>query len=287
MPLFRIETRSTKGQPKKPRRGKTKDRTAGDSGAGTIRVVAFGAVLGLIGVLAVAAGIYWGSRSAPEVPVGAPTAAPSSPDSNVSDQLAPATSAAASVDYPADAVVAYVNGAPYTMAELDATVRIARVLGSFTGDEVPAEGSAELPGFMVQMLRRQIDIILMRQAMQREGIFEPSGDNEMLIDAFLGQVGATPAELEGLMETHGVTDEELGEWFNDARAVNFYIQNTLLADEDPANRDAIVEEWLARQWETQDIEIEFYDPELVLPMSPGQAPSAGQTPAPIEPDEEG
>ncbi len=287
MPLFRIETRSTKGQPKKPSRARSKARADSDSGPGTIRAVALGAVLGLIGVLAVAAGMYWGSRTAPEDPVAAPTAVPASFDSGVNDQLALATAPAVSIDYPPEAVVAYVNGEPYTMAELDTTVRIARVLGSFTGDLVPADGSAELPGFMVKMLRRQIDIILMRQAMKRDGIFEPSGDNEMLVDAFLGQVGATPAELDELMAANGVTDEDLGEWFNDARAINFYIQNTLLADQDAADRDAIVEEWLAREWEAQAIEIDFYDPELVLPMSPGAAPADEDTAVPTEPEAEG
>ncbi len=257
MPLFRIETRKKKGTRPPERRAKAQGGGSTRS-LSTARALAAGALVGLIIIAGVSASLVLRGRNRGEAGV------PASPMGGAQPAVGP-TLAPLSADYPPEAIIAYVNGEPYTMAELETAVRIARVLGSYTSDEVPPDGSPDLPGYLVVMLRRQIDVMLMKQAAAREQLQEPSGSLDIVIDAFLGEVGSTRQDLAARMTANGVTDADLGTWFSDSRTVNFFVQTKLVVDGENTDRDEVVQDWLAEQWSTQDIIVNFYDPDQVLP----------------------
>jgi hypothetical protein len=179
-------------------------------------------------------------------------------------------------DFPREAVVAVVNGEPYTMGQLETAVRVAMVLGTLSGDPVPAYGSSDMLLFQVRMLRRQVDMMLMKQALAASNNQPPEAPVDELIDAFLFRVGSTRGELERLMRIHGVTQDQLEAWFRDSTNVNAFVQAEIMNGADESQREALTAAWLDQQWDSQDIVISFYDPDT-LPGdvgSPAQATTA-------------
>ena len=265
MPWFRIETRTKASAPPsaevppraeppraEPPRAARRERETRKS---PLPALAAGALFGLAAIAGLSA--YLLSRS-PGASAGQSLPAPVA-------AVAVASPTAFSRDYAPAAIIAYVNGQPYTMAQLETSVRIARVLGTFTGDDVPADTAPEMREFLVKMLRRQIDILLFQQAMAQEKITPPGGAVDDLKSGFLKQTGATEERLAARMAEEGVTVEQLDAWFAEGRAVNFYIQNTLMPGKDPAERETTVRAWLDGRWETGQIDINFYDPETPSP----------------------
>jgi hypothetical protein len=258
MPLFRIETR-TKKTAKKP--AKRSESSAARGGSGAMAPLMAGAFVGILAVAGVTAFLVSRSR-ADQAQVGGDGAAQApvtAPEATAAGALTPMLS-----DFPSHTIIAYVNGETYTMADLEKAARVARVLGSFTGDNVPDDGSPELRDFLVRLLSRQIDIMLIKQAAEREGVVPPEGDLDLLVEAFLGEVGVSRAQLDSLVASSPVTETDVKEWFVDARDINFYIQDVLMADRQPEERDTVVREWLAEQWEAGEVLVNFYDPDEVL-----------------------
>src|SRR4029453_19024910 len=108
-----------------------------------------------------------------------------------------------------DATVAVVNNEPIQMADLESAVRIAHTLGSFTNDKLPSyTDAAGMKEFQIRMLRRQVDTILMRQAFGREGVQDPGGSADQLIDGFLQKVGADRQKLDNAAAANGVSPAE-------------------------------------------------------------------------------
>jgi alkylated DNA repair dioxygenase AlkB len=153
------------------------------------------------------------------------------------------------------------------MLQLEKATRMARTLGKLTGDPVPNYGEQDFLVYQVRILKRQVDMILMRQAMAQEGIEVPSGPVDDLILGFVERVGVTKDDLAKQMIENSVERADLDRWFDDSRASNIYIQQHLMpAEADPtddAARKAAVDAWLEQKWETSQILIEFYDPETL------------------------
>jgi hypothetical protein len=164
-------------------------------------------------------------------------------------------------DYQLEDVLAVVNGEPIAMRDLDRSVRVARVLGDVTGDPAPANGAPELRDFQIQMLKRLVDVELMIQLAERESLMVPGGETDVAIETFLSEAGKTDAELRAAMATHGVTDAELDRWFRDARTANLVVAQSIMAGRETEDRDAVTQAWLQEQWNTQSIQIDFYEPE--------------------------
>ena len=171
-------------------------------------------------------------------------------------------------DYDRTANVAFVNGEAYTMRQLETAVRTARALGVMTGEVVPNYTDAASLGYQVRVLKRQIDVILMRQAMERDNIPEPPGSVDDLISAFLSQIGATTTDLQVQMIENSVSLEELEVWFENSRTTNAYVQQHLMEiggdPTDPEQREARITQWLDEAWDTNSIDINFYDPDGVV-----------------------
>jgi hypothetical protein len=165
-------------------------------------------------------------------------------------------------EYELQDVLAVVNGDLIAMRDLDRAVRVARVLGQLSGEPAPANGSPELRAFQIQMLKRLVDLELMAQAAEREGLMIPGGDVAVSVDGFLGQVAKSRQDLDVAMAEHGVTEAELDRWFRDARTANFFVAQSLMAGDETGDRDAATQQWLAGQWDTQSIVIDFYEPEV-------------------------
>jgi hypothetical protein len=249
MPLLRIESRSkTPPAADAPRRAEPRPAPGRSSG---LPALAAGAVFALVLIAGFSAALVLSSRRA--APVGPAAQVPAQAEAGA--DLPPINA-----DYPRDAVIATVNGQPFRMAELEVAVRIARTLGALSGDAVPAYGDPGMRAFQIKMLRRQIDILLMQQAVTREGLAVPGGPVDDLLAAFLQQVGATPERLAAEMAANGVSREQLEEWFTDSRTINTYVQQTMMAGHDQSEREAIVRAWLDREWASREILINFYDP---------------------------
>jgi hypothetical protein len=179
-------------------------------------------------------------------------------------------------DYARDHVVAIVNGQPYSMAELETAVRIARTLGKLSGDVVPNYSDQEMLGFQVKILKRQVDLILLKQALAASEVEAPVGPVDDLILGFLQQVGATELQLGQEMAANSVTRQQLDGWFSDSRATNSFVIEELLGERDVSERDAVVEVWLDQRWNSSQVSIDFYDPGQVLPQAPvAPAPADG------------
>jgi hypothetical protein len=177
-------------------------------------------------------------------------------------------------DYPRDHVVAFVNGQPYTMGELETAVRVAQVLGAFSGDVVPAYDSPDMPAFQVRMLRRQVDVLLMKQAAADAGVASPPSTVDELVDSFLFRVGSTRGQLEELMSSYGVAQEQLDAWFSDSADINTFIQEELMSGQDQTLRNEIAQAWLDEQWQTEQVYVDFYDPDA-LSIESGSSEDAG------------
>jgi hypothetical protein len=289
MPLLRIESRSKQkpstGAPRPPKPGRTDQ----GSSSGAAMAALGGVVLGLIIVAGTAAFLLGrsgaqqaaapGGAAQPGTP--APAGAVANPGAGTPLPAVTANLAPINADYSRETVIASVLGQPYTMGELEVAVRIARVLGAMTGDVVPADGSPDMRAFQVRMLKRQIDVMLMKQAAAEKNITLPGEPIASFIDDFVTRVGGTQARLQQLMAQNGVTQDQIDKWFEDSTLVNTFVAQELMAQRDPAEREQVTTAWLADQWKAResDILVNFYDPETVgASTGTPQAPSATAAP---------
>jgi hypothetical protein len=288
MPLLRVESRPKTAPPEPPRRGRRATQGDGVSASATSGAL-IGLIAGVIVVVAIAAFALGVARSRRAAPVtDTPPLAPVASGAPITTTLV--------ADYPPEAVIATVGDETFTMAQLDAFVRVARVLGTLTGDPVPDPGAPEVRGFEVRMLRRQVDVMLMRQAAAREGVAVPGGPVDELVADFLTRTGGTDEQLHDLMTRFGVTDADVTRWFEDSRVVNAFVDAKLMGGRDPSEREKLVSTWLTGQWaaRTDEIEVRFYDPDTVvyppeparapagaIPVAPAGAPTSGAAPTPV------
>jgi hypothetical protein len=220
---------------------------------------------------------------------GAPAAGAAVPASGSGAAGSGAPAAAAlwpgpiNADYARDVVIAYINGEPYPMTQLEIAVRVARALGALSGDPAPAYDDPAILNYQVLILKRQIDMVLLRQATLREGLVAPVGPVDDLITSFLQRLGASDAQLDRELAANSVTRADLQKWFEDSRTSNFYIQTKLMDGKDQSVREATVRDWLAQEWERTQAQnqllINFYDPEQ-LKSQPGTSDGAGGSAAP-------
>lgn len=272
MPLIRIQSRpKAAGEPPAPRREPDRPRrpTPAPSGGTSLGpALAVGGFLGLV-IVGVMTAVLWRAQ-APAAPGPAPAAAvPAAPAG-----LAPGP---INADYPRETQIAIVNGEPYSMAQLETAVRVSRVLGKLSGDPVPNYGDPEMKAFQVQIYKRQIDMLLIKQALRRDGLVAPTEPVDGLITGFLQKVGVGETQLEAELDANSVTRADLQRWFDDSRAVNFYIQTKVMAGQDQALRETIVTQWLSDEWKRNENNIltHFYDPDDVLtPRVPNPASTA-------------
>ncbi len=301
MPLFSIQTHpknedEQSGETSRAERPATKRerKPARQRGQGGISAVMLGLMVGvalLAGVtIAVLGSQLMGRGQQPSSGSGgSPGGAMVGSSGAAATMPAPLNPGPINGDYPRDHVVAVVNGQSYTMAELETAVRIARTLGSLSGDVVPAYTDQEMLGFQVKILKRQVDLILLEQALAASEIQPPAGPVDDLILGFLQQVGATEQQLAQAMAANSVSRAQLDGWFDRSRATNTFVVQTLLteAEADPSQREALVADWLDQRWNASQISINFYDPNQVLPQVPaGSAPDSG-APAPAATDSDG
>lgn len=288
MPLFRIESR-TKDAEVSDRRGRgTRESATRSSGASTTAWVLGGAMVGVLLIAAVVAYVI-GTRSVE--PVAAPAVVPTQGVAAI--QPLPGTGAVGSslpsadptlpmlnADYTRGDVVALVNGQPFSMGQLETAVRIGLALGSLSGDATPAYDAPEMRDFQIQMLRRQIDVILMRQAFAAAGLEDPDLPIEGLVSGFLDRVGASQQDLEQAMAANGVRQEDLEAWFADSQQVNLFVQQQLMQGRDQAERTQVTRDWLDGQWDAGQIFVNFYEPDVAAEdAGAGQVPPA-ETPQP-------
>jgi hypothetical protein len=237
-----------------------------------VPALAAGAIVGLVLIAVVTFVLVSRSRQMPQAALPTPVA------TSVGLTLAgtaPPSNSPITGRYKPEDIIAWVNGQPYSLADLEKVVRVARVLAHFTGDAVPSDNSPDMPGYQVQMLRRQIDVMLLKQAMDQQHVAAPTADPAMLVQAFLRDTKGATEDMQAQMTANGVTEADLEAWFRDARAVDFYIQNNLMAGQNAANRDAIVKKWLDDRWGVAGaVVIRFYDPDEVLPKSTPTVPRA-------------
>lgn len=282
MPLIKIETRP-RGEspapppPEPPRRPRAGAREAQSGGVGAL---ALGALVGLalLGGLSLAVLPKLLGKGA-QAPAGGDAAAPSA-----SGALATAPASGApvdnefpasiNVDYPADHVVARVGGQPLTMLQLEQHVRVARALGSLSGDAIPAwTDGPGMRDLQIKILKRVVDMILLRQAMVRDQVEPMSIPVDQLIDDFTQRVGADAAGLEQALARNGATRADLLAWFELSRDSNTYVQVKLMEGKDPSDkaaRETAVNAWLQQAWASPNlVTVEFYDPST---PAPGQAP---------------
>jgi hypothetical protein len=274
MPLIRIESRPKTPAPDGPERRRPAQAEEEPKGGLGPAILAGGAV-GLLVVAGVSA--YVVAQRGAAVPAPAPassavvsTAVPGAPTVSVLAALQPLNN-----DYPRESIIAYVNGEPYTMAQLETAVRVARSLSAISKDPVADYGSPEMRDFQVNMLRLEIDGMLLRQAMRREGLAPPPGDITPAIDGYLQQFGGTGEQLDAALAANGITRAEVADWFTRSRDTQFYIETKLMPGHDPAERKAVIDAWLAEQWKTQDIKPMFYAPSTPVPAeaAPTAAPA--------------
>lgn len=271
MPLFRVVKRPNTPPPET-------SRDAGASGAPPNEAVAadhdapaaprsgwvaiaVGGLVGLVAVAAVSVALVRGARNGEGPPAPAAQGGATAPQGGEAGVVDASTGQASiNPDFNLEDVIARVNGKAIAMRDLDRAVRVARVLGDLSGDPVPANGSPELRQFQIQMLKRLIDLELMRQGAKRAGLLVPGGATADVIQGYLTQVGADQGRLEEEMQKHGVTADELDRWFKDARTANFFVTQSLRVGKETESPDTLSADWLEDQWATQAIGVNFYEP---------------------------
>ena len=281
MPLIKIESRP-RGEPptpEPPRRPRAPD-TRDDKGG--VGAVALGALVGLAILgglsLAVVPRLLKGNDPAPTAPsgsLGLPAGGSAAPALPPGAAVANEFPASINVDYPADQVVARVGGMPLTMKELENHVRVARALGSLSGDAMPAwTDGPGMRDLQIKILKRVIDMMLLRQAMLRDAVEPMAIPVDQLLKDFLDRVGTTDSQLDQALARNGVTRAELTRWFELSRDSNTYTQVKLMEGKDPQDktlREATLNAWLQETWESPGlVVVEFYDPSM---PAPGQAPA--------------
>ncbi len=279
MPLLKVETRTKAssdtdqvaegGTVSVPKRAG--DRPSSAEGGASIVALLLGALAALVVLGAVS--LILVRRFGLE---GAPVAQPSPPGDIGPGAFAPGVSGITfgprpapaldhvpplNVHYPRDTTIAVINGEPYTMAHLEAAVRVARSLGTLSADAVPSfQDATALRNFQVDMLKRQIDIILIRQSASH-GTLPPDISPGPAIQGFLQVVGATESQLDDALASNGATQDHLDAWFADAALVDYFIQTNLMVGQDPAQRAEVAQAWISAAWASNDIQITFYEPE--------------------------
>lgn len=288
MPLIKIEARP-KGAPpapEPPRRPRAPEKR---EDRGSVGAVALGALVGLAILaglsLAVVPRLLKGNAAAP----GAAT----NPAGALGNPIAPAAGSAGTAlppgvavanefpvsingDYAADQVVARVGGEALTMKELENHVRVARALGSISGDPMPAwTDGPGMRDLQIKILKRVIDMMLLRQAMLRDKVEPMTIPVDQLLADFLDRVKSSDSQLDQALARNGVTRAELLRWFELSRDSNTYVQVKLMEGKDPQDkvlRESTVNAWLQQTWQSPGlVNVEFYDP---------STPAPGQVPAP-------
>jgi hypothetical protein len=211
--MIRIETRSKppsgpSDQPPKQRRPVDGD---GRGGRGTGPAIVAGALVGLVAIGLISVYVVTQRQAEPTVvPFGAPAAVAT---------VAPAAAALAGVpalngDFARTDIIAYVNGEPYTMGQLEVAVRVAKTLAAISKDPVPDFGAPEMRDFQIRLLRREIDSMLLRQALARTGTPVPPVDVQPVIDGYLKQYNGTPEQLAAALTAAGIGQRELLAWLS-------------------------------------------------------------------------
>jgi hypothetical protein len=293
MPLLRIETRSKNPAAAEPTARRPAAAAPPPSSSSAVPAIAAGVLLGVVVIAGVVA-FAMGRKSVPPAPQQlsaqvAPTAVVSGTFGSAGSSLPPADTSLEPInqDYTRDTIVAVVNNVPFSMGQLETAVRIGRTLGSLSGDAVPDYGSPDMRTFQIEMLRRQVDVILMKQAFEARGLEDAAGlPMESLVSAYLERVGATQDDLAKKMADNGVTTEALQAWFADSQQVNLFVQEALMQGQDQSQRDQVTKAWLQQQWQSAQIYVNFYDPDSVAssPTSDASSPTsgAGTASAPIQ-----
>jgi hypothetical protein len=301
MPLFRVQVQPKESQPEEDRA-----QGVGRRGAESVRrevspsgvpALAAGVAFGFLLVVGVSFFLIRQSRSGPQASLPGPGAA--SAPAPVSDGGAGAALGAPTDGAPSDAaiqaaadsaldqtagpssinpdyrledVIAQVNGQSVAMRDLDRAVRVSRVLGQLSGDPVPANDTSGLRQFQIQMLKRLVDLELMKQAAQRDNMLVPGGTTDTAVQQFLAEVGKSQSDLDAAMAANNVTQPELDRWFRDARTASFFVAQKLMVGNETGDRDQITQNWLTNQWKIQDIGVNFYEPDATVPPGPTGAP---------------
>jgi hypothetical protein len=170
------------------------------------------------------------------------------------------------------AVVAVVNGEQITAAELTRQLNVARVLASLAGDSLPPPaGDSQLRGFLVVLLKRLVDLRLLRQAAEQTGVTTNESEVDTLLNGYLAQTGKTRADLDVEVARQGSSMEDVQKWFRVSAVTNRYIQEHILPAAGTTDRNAASQQWLDQAWSTNAIQVNFFDPSEV---SPGQFPTA-------------
>ncbi len=287
MPLFKVEVRekqldavdtpAARSSRPAPRRSAESRR---DSGLLAIIAGAFSALLILAGLAS-----WLVSRYGAPVPSAADPNAPSVPAvvdvGNVAELAGNAPPADAYLtaaqlppinpDFPRDATIASVGVRAFSMAQLEEAARLSRAMGLLAGDPVPSYDDG--PGmalFQVNLLRRQVDVMLMEQAAEAAGTAAemPVIPNEELLADFLGKVGADRRQLDDMLAANGVGIAHLMDFLRRTQLLDFFVQSELMDGRPQEERDQVVREWIDNQWATSSIRIQFYDPDSL----PGAAP---------------
>jgi hypothetical protein len=286
MPLLKIETRpkaKAADRPREPRPSGARPPDAGPTGGGLLPIIAGGslALLLLAGVAAVLL------RRQPDVTMppaqapanGAAAAVPGAAP-GVGAGVVPTTpplTALANVpplnpDFPRESMVANIDGVPFLMADLEIAVRVARTIATLSADPVPNyDDVAGMRAFQVKLLRRQIDAILLENAARTMPDKPPPLSAQELIDSLLARQSAARQQLDDAMAANGVAEANVVAFLQRAGDIDLFIQSAILKDlpqeerQNAERRDALVRDWLDRAWETQSVQIYFYDPDSVLP----------------------
>lgn len=269
MPLIRIESRkkAADGAPAPaPAPGKPPRDDAGRGGSGP--AILAGALVGLLVIAGITAYVIaQRGQAAVPPPVVIPAGAEGLPTVVPLQGVAPLN-----LDYPRETIIAYVNGVPYTMLELELAARVSKTLASISGDSVPDYGSPEMRDFQITMLRRELDGIILRQAMVRDGLQAPAGDVTPAVDGFLQQFQATPEKLTAALAANGITRADLDRWFSQSRETQFYIQTKIMPGQEPEKQAEVVRAWLDERFEDQVKIANFYEPSATA--APAVATSA-------------
>ena len=272
-------------------------RQAAAPAADPMKAMVGGAVFGLIVVAGIGAFLFARQSNVPSGALAGPVTAPGNPlgatDGGVTAPVAPGGPATAvpplNSDYARSTIIATVGSEPYRMADLESAVRVAHTLASLAGEQLTPYNDPGIRDLQIQMLKRQVDMLLMKQAVLRENIPVPGDDIKPQIDAYLERIGSSREKLNAAMAANGVTEAEVDKWFKDSRTTTAYVVEKLLKGKDLSQREAVTKAWLADEWRAResDILINFYEPSPSLASgtppaasapATGNPPSTGATP---------
>ncbi|MCC7018991.1 MAG: hypothetical protein IT332_04515 [Ardenticatenales bacterium] len=297
MPLLKIETRpkaKASDRRPEPRQSGARPPDAGPTGGGLLPIIAGGslALLLLAGVAAVLLRRRPDAATPPaQVPVNGTAASMPGAVPAVGAGVVPTMQPLAALanipplnpDFPRESMVANIDGVPFLMADLEIAVRVARTIATLSADPVPNYDDAPgMRAFQVKLLRRQIDAILLENAARSLPDKPPPLSAQELIDSLLTRQSAARQQLDDAMAANGVAEANVVAFLQRAGDIDLFIQSEILKDlpqderQNAERRDALVRDWLDRAWETQSVQIYFYDPDSVLPAEERGAEPATQ-----------